>query len=163
MSGFTHRAPGMAGAALENDQVFAGVIADGHHIHPAALRIAIKAKGADRIMLVTDAMATVGSDCSEFDLQGRRIRLSQGMLKDDAGTLAGSHLTMAGAFANVMEQAGVSLDDASRMVSATPAAFLGHGDRRGSVAPGMQADLVAMDAAGRVVASWIAGEMQRFG
>lgn len=162
MSGFAHRAPGMAGATLENDDVFAGVIADGHHIHPAALRIALKAKGADRIMLVTDAMPSVGSDCSEFDLQGRRIRLSQGMLRDEAGTLAGSHLTMAEAFVNVMEQAGVGFDEASRMASATPAAFLGLDDRIGSIVSGKQADFVIMDAGGRVLASWIAGVEQRF-
>jgi N-acetylglucosamine-6-phosphate deacetylase len=162
MSGFAHRAPGMAGAALENDGVFAGVIADGHHIHPAALRIAVKAKGADRIMLVTDAMPSVGSHCSEFDLQGRPIRLARGMLADEAGTLAGSHLTMAGAFANVMEQTGLGLDKASRMASATPAAFLGLDGRVGSIAPGKQADLLAMDATGRVIASWIAGVEQRF-
>ena len=162
MSGFAHRAPGMAGAALENDKAFAGVIADGHHIHPAALRIAVKAKGADRIMLVTDAMPSVGSDCREFDLQGRRIRLSQGTLTDQAGTLAGSHLTMAGAFANVIEQAGVSVEEASRMASATPAAFLGLDDRIGSIAPGMQADLVVMHADGQVLASWISGVEERF-
>jgi len=162
MSGFTHRAPGMAGAALEDDAIYAGVIADGHHLHPAALRLALNAKGAERIMMVTDAMPSVGSDKTGFDLQGRPIQLADGMLTDDSGTLAGSHLTMAGAFANMRAQTGASVADASRMASGTPAAFLGLGDQNGSIAPGMQADLVALDETGQVVASWIAGEEERY-
>lgn len=161
MSGFGHRAPGMVGAALGDDAIFAGVIADGHHLHPAALRVALKAKGPDRIMLVTDAMPSVGSDAAGFDLQGRHIALAGGMLTDDAGTLAGSHLTMAAAFANVMAQTGATVEEASRMASATPAAFLGLADRIGRIAPGMQADLVALDETGRVTATWIAGEERR--
>ncbi len=163
MSGFSHRAPGMVGAALEDDAIFAGVIADGHHLHPAALRVALKAKGPERIMLVTDAMPSVGSDTDSFHLQGRQIRLSEGMLTDEAGTLAGSHLTMAAAFANVMAQTAASIADASRMASGTPAAFLRLADRLGAIAPGMQADLVALDDAGQVTATWIAGEAHRQG
>jgi N-acetylglucosamine-6-phosphate deacetylase len=161
MSGLGHRAPGMVGAALEDDAIYAGVIADGHHLHPAALRVAVKAKGPERIMLVTDAMPSVGSDASGFDLQGRHIRRNGDRLADDAGTLAGSTLTMAGAFANVIAQTGASIPDASRMASATPAAFLGLTDRLGHIAPGMQADLVALDEAGQVTATWIAGEEER--
>lgn len=162
MSGLGHRAPGMVGAALEDDAIYAGVIADGHHLHPAALRVAVKAKGPKRIMLVTDAMPSVGSDKTAFDLQGRHIQLADEMLTDRSGTLAGSHLTMAGAFANMRVQAGASVADASRMASGTPAAFLGLGDQLGSIAPGMQADLVALDETGQVVASWIAGEEERY-
>lgn len=162
MSGFGHRAPGIVGAALEDDAVFAGVIADGHHLHPAALRVALKAKGPERIMLVTDAMPSVGSDAAGFDLQGRRIQLVDGKLTDEAGTLAGSHLTMATAFANVMAQTGASVADASHMASGAPAAFLGLGDKIGHIAPGMQADLVALDEDGQVTATWIAGEMERY-
>lgn len=162
MSPLNHRAPGMVGAALADDAVYAGVIADGHHLHPAALRVAVKAKGPGRIMLVTDAMPSVGSEASDFDLQGRQVLLADGMLTDEAGTLAGSHLTMASAFANVLTQTGISAADASRMASATPAALLGLGDRLGRIEPGMQADLVALDDAGEVVATWIAGEEQRY-
>lgn len=162
MSSLGHRAPGMVGAALEDDAIYAGVIADGHHLHPAALRVAVKAKGPERIMLVTDAMPSVGSEASGFDLQGRHIRRNGDRLADDAGTLAGSTLTMAGAFANVIAQTGVSIADASRMASATPAAFLGLADRVGRIAPGMQADLVALDETGQVTATWIAGEEERY-
>lgn len=162
MSPLNHRAPGMTGAALEDETVYTGVIADGHHLHPAALRVAVKAKGPERIMLVTDAMPSVGSDMPDFDLQGRHIRLADGMLTDDAGTLAGSHLTMSDAFVNVMAQAGVDAAEASCMTSATPAAFLGLDDRLGHIAPGMQADLVALDDTGEVIATWIAGEGEHY-
>lgn len=163
MSGLGHRAPGMVGAALEDDAIYAGVIVDGHHLHPAALRVALKAKGPGRLMLVTDAMPSVGTDEADFDLQGRSIQLVDGILTDETGTLAGSHLTMAGAFANVMAQTGAGSADASRMASGTPAAFLALGDRIGHIAAGMQADLLVMDDTGRVTATWIAGEMERYG
>jgi N-acetylglucosamine-6-phosphate deacetylase len=162
MSGLDHRAPGLAGAALEDDGIYAGIIADGHHLHPAALRVALRAKGADRIMLVTDAMPSVGSEVPFFDLQGRKIALRDGMLADAQGTLAGSHLTMAGAVTNMMALAGASIAAASRMASGTPAAFLGLQARLGAIEPGIQADLVVMDDAGQVGATWIAGEEQRY-
>ena len=161
MSGLGHRAPGMVGAALEDDDVYAGVIVDGHHLHPAALRVAVKAKGPERMMLVTDAMPSAGSEEESFDLQGRTIMRNGDRIADEHGTLAGSRLTMAAAFANAMAQGRVTQADASRMASTTPAAFLGLADQIGSIAPGMQADLVVMDDAHRVTATWIAGEEQR--
>ena len=162
MSGLNHRAPGMVGAALEDDAVFAGVIADGHHLHPAALRIAVKAKGPDRIMLVTDAMPSAASNAASFQLQGRAILREGDRIADEHGTLAGSTLTMAAAFANVIAQGRVTEAEASRMGSGTPAEFLGLADRIGSIAVGMQVDLLAMDDTGRVTATWIAGAEERY-
>ena len=152
-----HREPGLAGAALDDPAIYAGLIADGHHLHPVALRLALKAKGPGRIMLVTDAMPE-----GSFDLQDSAIRRDGDRLVDPAGTLAGSSLTMDRAFANVIAQAGVSEGEASRMVSATPAAFLGL-DRLGVIAPGMQADLVVVGPSGRVTATWVAGVEERCG
>lgn len=167
LTGFTHlfnamsplinRAPGMVGAALEDADVFAGIIADGHHLHPATLRVALRAKGPDRLMLVTDAMPSVGSDAELFLIHGREIRRVGDRLLGADGTLAGSTLTMAGAVKGMMEQGRVGLDAASRMASATPAAFLGLGDRLGRVAPGHRADLVLVNAALEVARSWIGG------
>lgn len=156
------RAPGLVGAVLEDDALFAGVIADGHHVHPAALKIALKAKGAERLMLVTDAMSSAGHDGFEFALQGRTIRRDGDRLTDSHGVLAGSTLTMAAAFANIMRFTGASPAQAAQMASATPAAFLGLEHRMGRIAPGMQADLVVLDEGGAVTASWIAGQEQRF-
>ena len=156
MSQLTGRAPGMVGAALESADTFAGIIADGHHLHPASLRAAYAAKGLERLMLVTDAMPSVGSDAPGFDLHGRAIRREGDRLVGEDGTLAGSTLTMAGAVKGMIEQGRVSLETAVAMASATPAAFLGLA-RHGSIAVGNAADLVLADDDLTVRASWIAG------
>jgi N-acetylglucosamine-6-phosphate deacetylase len=161
MSQLANRAPGMVGAALEDDSTYAGVIVDGLHLHPATLRVAIRAKGADHLMLVTDAMPSVGSDAGEFMLQGRRITRDGDMLKSADGVLAGSTLTMAAAVANMIEQGRVTLRQAAAMASATPARFLGLADRTGAIAAGLRADLVALDDDFTVTESWIAGVSSR--
>lgn len=167
MTGFTHlfnamsqlanRAPGMVGAALEDRSTYAGVIVDGHHIHPASFRVAINAKGIERLMLVTDAMPTVGGDDSEFVLQGRSIRREGDRLVSQDGVLAGSTLTMAAALANAVEQGRIGLPAAVRMASNTPAHFLRLEQQTGEIAPGLQADLVAMHDDFSVTGTWIAG------
>jgi N-acetylglucosamine-6-phosphate deacetylase len=158
MSQLANRAPGMVGAALEDDSTYAGIIADGHHLHPATLRVAVRAKGVNRLMLVTDAMPSVGSDLPSFPLQGREIRRDGDTLHGDDGVLAGSTLTMDRAVRMMMEQGRVSLQAAVTMASATPAAFLGIGDRTGAIVPGLRADLVVLDEALAVRESWIAGQ-----
>ena len=163
--GFTHlfnampplsgRDPGPVGAALASDS-FAGIIADGHHVHPANLRLALRAKGSERLMLVTDAMASVGSDIAAFSLHGRTIRVADGRLTTEDGTLAGAHLDMAGAVRNAMALMGASLAEALRMASTTPADFLGLRDR-GRLMRGALADAVAIDEEGNVDRAWVAG------
>lgn len=157
MSQLTNRAPGMVGAALEDPSTYAGVIIDGHHIHPASFRVAINAKGADRLMLVTDAMPTVGGDDSEFLLQGRSIRREGDRLVSEEGVLAGSTLTMAAALSNAIDQGRLDLPSAVRMASSTPARFLGLAERTGAIAVGLQADLVAVREDLGVERTWIAG------
>ena len=167
LSGFTHlfnamsqlanRAPGMVGAALEDESTYAGIIVDGHHLHPATLRVAVRAKGPDRLMLVTDAMPSVGAEVGDFMLQGRAIHRDGDMLKSADGVLAGSTLTMAGAVANMIDQARVSLRQASAMAAATPAAFLGLGNVTGAIAAGLAADLVLLDDDFTVRRTWIGG------
>lgn len=157
MSQLANRAPGMVGAALEDDATFAGIIADGHHLHPATLRVAVRAKGAHRLMLVTDAMPSVGSDAPSFLLQGREIWRDGDTLHGADGVLAGSTLTMNLAVRGMIEQGRVPLPLASQMASATPAAFLGLGDRTGAIAPGLRADLVLIDDTFTVRESWIGG------
>ncbi len=164
--GFTHvfnampplagRDPGPVGAALASEG-FAGIIADGHHVHPGNLRLALRAKGAARLMLVTDAMASVGADIPSFRLHGRTIRLAEGRLTTDEGTLAGAHLDMASAVRNSIALMGASLAEALRMATATPADFLGL-DNRGRLIPGAVADIVAIDDAVTVDQVWVAGD-----
>src|SRR3546814_18036272 len=97
MSQLANRAPGMVGAALEDDSTWAGIIVDGHHLHPAPVRVAVRAKRADRLMLVTDAMPSVGPDAAPFELQRRTIRRQGVILPHADGVLAGSAQPRAGA------------------------------------------------------------------
>ncbi|MBS0479835.1 MAG: N-acetylglucosamine-6-phosphate deacetylase [Proteobacteria bacterium] len=158
MSQLANRAPGMVGAALEDDTTFAGIIADGYHLHAATLRVAVRAKGVHRLMLVTDAMPSVGTGDTGFILQGREIWRDGDTLHGADGVLAGSTLTMAGAVRGMMAQGRVSLASAAAMAATTPAAFLGQRDLRGAIAAGMRADLVLVDDDLDVHETWIGGE-----
>jgi N-acetylglucosamine-6-phosphate deacetylase len=157
MSQLTNRAPGMVGAALEDPNIYAGIIIDGHHIHPATFRVGLNAKGVDRLMLVTDAMPTVGADCDQFMLQGRAIRLEGDRLVSEDGILAGSTLTMAAALANAIEQGRLSLSEAARMATSTPVRFLGLEGETGAIEAGLRADLVSMRDDFTVAQTWIGG------
>ncbi len=156
MSPLHHRAPGLVGAALDSD-IWCGLIVDDAHLHPAAVRIAVKAKGVDRLMLVTDAMPTVGTDASEFMLQGKRITVRDGVCVFSDGTLAGTHLDMASALRNTVEVTGLSVPDAAIMASTTPAHFLSLADQRGALAAGLRADWVCLDRDLRPAGTWIGG------
>lgn len=157
MSQLTNRAPGMVGAALEDSSTYAGIIVDGHHVHPASFRVAINAKGPDRLMLVTDAMATAGSNSREFSLQGRPIRREGDRLVSEDGVLAGSTLTMAAAVANAVHQGGLPLATAAQMASSSPAHFLHLESQVGAIAPGLRADFVRLRDDFTVVETWING------
>jgi len=157
MSQLTSREPGVVGAALDDQRLFAGIICDGLHVDPASLRIAFHCKGRDRLMLVTDAMPLVGTDQRHFLLQGRRIALQDGRLTGPDGTLAGAHLTMMEAVRNAVTLVGVGIADALTMATRTPATFLGLQSELGSIAPGYRADLVAFNSKFEVVETWVAG------
>ncbi|MDY0872680.1 N-acetylglucosamine-6-phosphate deacetylase [Dongia rigui] len=157
MSPLTHRAPGVVGAALDSGQLWCGLIADGHHVHKAAIDIALRAKrGPGRIFLVTDAMSTVGSDIQSFDLNGRRITRQDGVLVLDDGTLAGSDLDMMAAVRFMVQGVGLDLLQALRMASVDPADFLGRQDI-GRIAAGARADFVLIDHDLRAKAVWRGG------
>jgi N-acetylglucosamine-6-phosphate deacetylase len=157
MTPLMHRAPGMVGAAFDRDDVYCGLIVDGVHVANAAVRLACRVKGAERLMLVTDAMPGVGNGGQPFMLDGRPIYVRDGMCTDAAGTLAGSGLDMATAVRNTLTMTGLPMEKISQMASATPAAFLGLEGRIGQIAPGMTADFVALDADLIVTQTWIGG------
>ncbi|ATY31848.1 N-acetylglucosamine-6-phosphate deacetylase [Sphingomonas psychrotolerans] len=161
MSPLTSRAPGLTGAALERTELICGIIVDGYHVSPTTLGIALRCKAPEQLMLVTDAMPTVGSNSDAFLLQGRPIRVVDGICRDADGTIAGSHLDMVSALANCVTMLGTSIEIAARMAAHAPAAFLGLAHSRGEIAPGYRADLVAVDAAFGVVETWIAGVSSR--
>jgi N-acetylglucosamine-6-phosphate deacetylase len=163
MPPFSAREPGIVGTALSDPRLTAGLIVDGIHVDPVAVRAAFAAKGVDRIVLVTDAMPTVGGSVDHFELVGRAIRLVDGRLTTEQGTLAGAHLDMASAVRNAVRLANVPLDDALRAASLTPARFLGIEDDRGAIVPGARADLVALTDGLMVTATWVDGEIESYG
>lgn len=157
MSPLTSRAPGAVGAALDDADSWCGIIVDGRHIHPATLGVAFRAKRHDRFMLVTDAMPSVGMADKTFVLQGRTIRVVDGVCLDEDGTLAGSDLDMMSAVRNAVRLTGLDLQTAVEMASANPAAFLRMEGVRGRIVAGAAADLVVADQDLNVVETWIAG------
>jgi N-acetylglucosamine-6-phosphate deacetylase len=157
MSQLSAREPGMVGAALDDERLFAGIICDGIHVDPVSLRIAMRCKGRNRLMLVTDAMPLIGTDQTDFLLQGRRITLQGDRLSGPDGTLAGAHLTMMQAVHRAVALLGLTLADALTMASRTPAAFLGLEAELGAIAPGYRADLVAFNSNFDVINTWVGG------
>jgi N-acetylglucosamine-6-phosphate deacetylase len=157
MSASVGREPGMVGAALDLADAFVGIIADGHHVHEANLRIALAAKRHDRFMLISDAMPPTAGGPDHFDLQGRRVTRANGCLRLEDGTLAGSVLTMDEAVRYVVNVVGVDLGDALAMASRVPATFLRRDNELGRIAPGHLASLVHLDDELRVLETWIEG------
>ncbi len=156
MTPMSHRAPGLAGAALESDELTAELICDGVHVHPAVMRTALAAKRPERIMAITDGTAGSGLPPGTKTFIGnRRITIRDAAYLDD-GTLAGSSLTMDRAFARLTSEVGLSLPDASIVCATTPARALGL-QGFGVLAAGATADLVVLDRDLRVVQTWVAG------
>ncbi len=158
MSPLTGRAPGVVGAALEDAESWCGIIADGHHVHPASLRIAIAAKPDGLCLLVTDAMPSVGATDKSFELDGRAISVANGKCVTADGTLAGSDLDMAAAVRNAASMLNLDLTQAVRMGSKYPAAAIHLDHELGSIKPGYRANLVLADADLNIVDTWIDGE-----
>jgi N-acetylglucosamine-6-phosphate deacetylase len=158
MSPMTSREPGVVGAALDHGDSWCGLIVDGHHVHPVTLRQAIKAKAKGKMMLVTDAMHTVGQGAGRFDLMGSPIVSENEKVTTLNGTLAGSNLDMATAVRNTVQQVGLGLEEALRMASLYPAQFLKLDHKIGRIAKGFQADLVLIDDHMQVQQTWIKGE-----
>lgn len=159
MRGLDSREPGPIAAALESADVWYGLIVDGAHVAPAMLRLALR--GCGRPILVTDAMPPVGGTHATFTLNGDKISVRDGRCTRQDGRLAGSCLDMASAVRNCVRLLGVSLTDALRFASTHPAEFLGLDAKLGRIAPGLRADLVAIDCKTiEVHHTWVAGERE---
>lgn len=157
MSPLTGREPGTVGAALDDPYSWVGIIADGVHVHPASLRLALAAKPAGKVFLVTDAMPPVGADDPSYVLYGETITAVDGVVRNAAGALAGSALDMATAVRNAVQWLGVDLAEAARMASTYPAQLLGLDAFRGHISEGSIADLVLLDDQLQVCQTWIGG------
>ena len=170
VQGFTHlynamtplhsREPGAVGAALEDRQSWCGIIVDGHHVHPASLRVALAAKPRGKLFLVTDAMPPVGAADPSFVLNGETITVQNGIARTADGVLAGSVISMIDAVRNCVELLGLPLDEAARMAATYPADFLGLGKTHGRIARGYRADFTLIDDGFQVQETWIGGLCQ---
>ncbi len=150
-----HREPGILGVALTDDRLYAELICDGIHVDPAMARLWWRAKGEDRAILVTDAMSAAGMPDGEYQLGGFPVQVANGRAMA-RGVLAGSVLTLDRALSNFVAFTGAPLEKALRLLTANPAKMAGVS--AGSVAVGQAADLVAVDAAGKLVSSIVGGE-----
>ncbi|WP_191602977.1 N-acetylglucosamine-6-phosphate deacetylase [Marinomonas algicola] len=160
MTPLTSREPGVVGAALQTKTAtWCGLIADGHHVHPASMRIAIAAKGCEHMMLVTDAIQSVGSNETEMAFLGKKVMRSDGKVTTEDGTLAGSDLDMASAVRNTIFLTGRTPAEALQMASLRPAEFLKIDDQFGRIKDNYRASMVALNNDYRVQKTWIDGHV----
>lgn len=159
MSQVTGRAPGVVGAALTAPDLFAGIIADGVHVHPANLRLALSALGPERLCLVTDAMSPLGTDMRRFELLGKEIRRENGRLTGADGTLAGADISMIEAVRRMIDFTGCSRAEAFQMASLTPARAMGLDCEIGTIEQGKRAGLTLLDARLEPQGVWVDGQL----
>jgi N-acetylglucosamine-6-phosphate deacetylase len=153
-----HREPGTVGAVLSDDRIYAEVIADGHHVHPACIQLLSKAKPEDKLLLVTDAMSATGLSEGIFELGGLKVIVKGGVARLLEGdSLAGSTLTMIDAFRFCVEKVGLQIPQVSQMASGNPASTLGISELMGSIAVGKQADLLLVSPGLQLQNVWIRG------
>lgn len=155
MSQLKNRSPGLVGATLDSEVLFAGLIADGIHVDPAVIRIAVRAKrGAGRLFLVTDAVAPLGTNMKEFTLNDRKILRNKGRLTLSDGTLAGADLDMISAVRFMNSEIGLEVDEALRMASLYPAQLLKREKEIGSLVTGACAEFIHLDSQLQVGSVW---------
>jgi N-acetylglucosamine-6-phosphate deacetylase len=155
-----HREPGTVGAVLTDRRILAEIIADGHHVHPAAIRLLVQAKGVEGVILVTDAIMAAGMPDGEYDIGGLSVFVSEGVAKlRSNGSLAGSTLTMIDAFRYMIREVGVSIEEAAAMASLNPAHQLGLGNELGSLEAGKRADVLLLDRSLQLQHVWIDGKL----
>lgn len=159
MRPFHHRDPGVVGAALDSPNVTAEVIADGVHVHPATVTVLVKAFTPDRLTLITDGVPAAGVSGGTFHLGNEEATLVGDRVLLPDGTIAGSAATMAGIVRNVVRWGVADLPDAVRMASTTPARVIGSSERKGRLAPGYDADIIALDGDLVVAMTWVGGRL----
>ena len=157
MSPLHHRRPGALGAVLSDDRVFAQLIADNIHVHPAAMSILARCKPIERTVLITDAIRAAGMAPGKFDLGGQSVIVKNGSCRLADGTLAGSILTLEIGLSNFVRAAGLSIAEAWPAASRTPAASIGIDGQYGSICAGYGGDLTVLDADLDVVATVVNG------
>jgi N-acetylglucosamine-6-phosphate deacetylase len=159
MSPLEHRAPGAVGALLTDRRATVEIIADGIHVHPAMIRLVIVARGFREVALVTDAVAPAGLPAGEYEFVGRTVTVRNGAVRLPSGSLAGSVLTLDRAVRNIVTFTGLGWPEAIAMATHVPATIADVALRKGRIAPGADADLVALDDRGFVQRTWVRGHL----
>lgn len=156
MRPFSHRDPGVIGAVLTTPEISAELIADGVHVEEAAMKLLLQAKGAERVILVSDGLSATGMPDGKYMLGDFEVIVSNGVCRNAAGILAGSTLTLDRALRNIVNL-GISLPDAVRMLTLNPASLLGIEFKKGSLRIGADADVLLLDEGLRVTNVWSRG------
>lgn len=159
MPALHHREPGVVGAVLTERRIYAQIIADGIHLHPAVVKLVLFAKGAERTVLITDAVRAAGAEDGRHQLGDQLITVKDGIARTDTGSLAGSTLTMDAALRNACAFSGLTLADILPSATSTAAESLGLSDQIGSIKPGAFADIVFIDDALRPQMTMVAGRV----
>lgn len=158
MRGFSHRDPGIVGAVLSDDRIFAEIIADGIHVDRSVVRIFARAKGKARILLVTDAISATGMPDGRYVLGTDTVDVVNGVCRDAEGRLAGSTLTQEVALKNFAEWTGLAFEEALLGLTLNPARALNL-EKKGVIEPGADADLVILDSSFAVMSTFVAGKL----
>lgn len=161
MRSFSHRDPSIIGAVLIDERVRCEMICDGVHIHPAAMKLAVKMKGKDGIVLISDATMAAGLEDGEYELGGRKVFVKNGEVRLPEGNLAGSTLTLNRSVYNMVNKVGIPLQDAVRMASLNPAKAIGVSNNKGSIEIGKDADLIIFDENINVSSAIVCGKVVR--
>ncbi len=156
MRPFTHRDPGVIGAVLTSPEISAELIADGVHVEEGAMKLLLRAKGSERVILVSDGLSATGMPDGKYMLGGFEVTVTNGVCRNAAGILAGSTLTLDRALRNIVNL-GVPLADAVRMLTLNPASLLGIEFKKGSLRAGADADVLLLDQGLRVTDVWARG------
>jgi N-acetylglucosamine-6-phosphate deacetylase len=159
MRGLHHREPGVVGAALISPELTVEVIADCIHIHPIVLKILTKVKEDEKVVLITDAMRAAGLKEGTYDLGGQEVIVTKGQARLKDGTLAGSVLTMDKAVKNMVNKIGIQLPKAIQMASYNPAKSIGIENKKGSIEPGKDADIIILNKNLETELTMIAGKV----
>ncbi|HZP06016.1 MAG TPA: N-acetylglucosamine-6-phosphate deacetylase [Terracidiphilus sp.] len=158
MRALDHREPGILGTVLTTDSLYSELICDGIHTTPEIVKLWWRAKGPERAILVTDAMSAAGMPDGEYTLGGFAVQVANGKAMA-RGVLAGSVLTLDRALENFLRFTGASIEQSLRLLTANPAAMTGFREQAGSIEVGQTANLVAVDAQGKLIASFHHGEL----
>ncbi len=145
MLGLHHRQPGTVGAVLTDDRIYAQVICDGVHVHPAVIDLIVRAKGSHRTILITDAIMGTGLADGEYELGGEKIAVKEGISRTVAGNLAGSTLTLDAAIRNMITFTTLSFEEVLPMATSVPAKAMNWYGKKGIIRPGADADITIFD------------------